>query len=150
VLAEALGRHHRRVRAIGVVEQAERRLEREHAAHAGVDIGHRHQPALDRLRQAARVGHGHHVDIDAGLERQRRRLDEIAGDAVRNQLGDCVVVADQHAREAPAPAQEIAQQPGMSRERHASEVGEGRHDRGRAGADGGTERRQIDLVERAL
>ena len=38
----------------------------------------------------------------------------------------------------------------MGGERHAGEVGEGRHQRGGAGVDGGAEGREVDLGERAV
>ena len=46
------------------------------------------EAAVERLRQALAIGIRHHVDVDAGIERQRRGLDEIGRDAVLDQFGD--------------------------------------------------------------
>ncbi len=45
---------------------------------------------------------GHHVDVHARVERERSGLREVRGDAVVDELGDGVVVADDDAVESQA------------------------------------------------
>ena len=92
----------RRSRAapIGIVEQAETLLQLEHATHARIDRGHCYEAALKRLGQALYVRAARHVDIDAGVQRERRGLDEVRGHAMVEEFRDGVVVADQDALEA--------------------------------------------------
>ena len=58
------------------------------------------RPRAIAAGQALAVGTAHHVDINAGQKRRRRRLDEIARDTVTHEFGDRIVVADDHAVEA--------------------------------------------------
>ena len=136
--------------AVRIVQQAKAGLELEHAPDRGIDLRHGHAAALERARQALRVGAAHEVDVDPGVQRERRRLGEVLGHAVRDQLGDRPVVADHDAVEPPAAAHQIVQHRGIRRHRHAGEVVERRHDGGDPGVHGRAERRQIDLLERAL
>ena len=143
-------REHGRLLAIGIVEQAEPRLEGQHAPHGGVEIGHGDGAALERHRQAVGVGAGHHVDVDAGLEGEGGGGGNIGGDSMRHQLGDGVVVADVDAVEAPASAHQVLQHGAVGRHRHALEIGEGGHEGGAAGIDRRLEGRQVGFVEGAL
>ena len=72
--------------AIRIIEQPKLLLERQHAPHRLVDLGHGHQSALERDGQAAAIRIGHHVDVHAGLEGVRGRLGEIGGDAVMHEF----------------------------------------------------------------
>jgi hypothetical protein len=139
-----------RTATVGVVEQAELLLESQHAAHARVDLFDRHPSLLERDRQALAVRVGHHVDVDAGLQRQHRGIDEIGRDAVLDQFRDRVVVAHDDAVPAHLAAQPVAQQGDVRRHRHAVEIGEGGHQRRDAGAYRCCEARQVHLVQRAL
>ena len=86
--------------AIGIIEQAKPLLQLEHPPHAGVDRGHRYEAAFQRLRQALDVGAARHIDVDAGVEGERRSLDEVRRNAMIEEFRDSVVVADQDALEA--------------------------------------------------
>ena len=139
-----------RAAPIGVVEKAETLLQIEHAPHAGVDLGHGHETALERDRQALNVAIAGHVDIDAGLEGQSGSLDDIRRDAMVHKLRDGVVVADQNSAEAELFAQPALQHWRVGGHRHAGKINEGRHDRRRPRADGGGERGQVNLAQRSL
>ena len=150
MLAALARSQHGGLLAIRILEQAEPRLESEHTAHGGVEIGHGGVATLQGDRQAVGVGAGHQVDVDAGLEGESGGRRDVGGDAVRDQLGDGVVVADVDAVEAPASPHEILQDRGIGGHRHALEIGEGGHQRGTAGIDRRLEGRQVGLVEGAL
>ena len=96
------------------------------------------------------IGASHHVDVDTGLQRQGRGFREIGGDAMRDQFGDGVIVADDDAIETPVLAQQIVEQRLVRRHRHAGHIGERRHDAEHAGLHRRLERRQIDFRQRAL
>ena len=84
------------------------------------------------------------------LQRERGGLRDVFGDAVLDELDHRVEVAHDHAVETPAAAHCIAQQRRAGGRRNSGEIVEGRHDRGDAGLDRGTERRQIDFVQLPL
>ncbi len=138
----------RRTAPVGIVEQPEPLLELEHAAHGGIDHICRNEAARERLGQTPAVGIAHHVDIDAGEERRRGRLGEIAGDAVAQKFRDRIVVADDHAVEANLPAQPVAEQRNMDSHRDAGHIVESRHDRGTARGHRRREGRQIDFMQK--
>ena len=101
--------------AVGVVEEAEAALEREDAGHGGVDGVDGHEAAAQRLGEAAPVGERHHVDVDAGVQRQRGGLGGVGGDAVADELADGAVVAEDDAVEAPFLAQGAGEQRAAAR-----------------------------------
>jgi hypothetical protein len=136
--------------AIGIIEEAHLFLEHEHTLGRPVDMFDAHRTALQRLGQSQHIGMSHHVDIDTGLERQCRGFGEIGGDTMRDELGNGTVVTDDDALEAPLPTHDIAQDCDIGGKRNAVHVGEGRHDGGGACHNRGLERRQIDLMQRAL
>ena len=136
--------------AVGIVEKAQPLLQREHAPNRFVDPLDADEAALERLGQATNERVAHHVDVDAGLEGERRGLGQIGRHAVRDQLRHGAIVADEDAAEAPAAAQQGPEKRRVGRRRHAREVVEGRHHRGCAMSHGGREGRQMHLVQRAL
>ncbi len=133
-----------------MLEQAKLRLQGQHATNRLIDHPDRHVAALERDRQAARIGVAHHVDVDARLQRKCGSLRDILRNPVLDEFCNGVEVAHHHAVESPAFAHRVPQQLGIGRRRHPGEIVEGRHDRGDAGLDGGAERRQIDFIQLPL
>ena len=79
---------------IGIVEQSKLLFQSQDAAHGGVYVLQFDEPARESFWQAADIGPAHHVDVDARLQRERRRFDQIRRDPMSRQFGDGVVVAD--------------------------------------------------------
>ena len=77
-------------------------------------------------------------------------LEQVLGDAVANQFGDGVVIADQHTTEAQFIAQAIAQQRRIRRHGNARKIGECGHDRNHPGLNRRGERRQVHFAQRAI
>ena len=94
---------------IGIVEQSKLLLQSQDAAHGGVYVLQFDEPARESFWQAADIGAAHHVDVDARLQRERRRFDQIRRDAMLCQFGDGVVVADDNPIETKFASEIIAQ-----------------------------------------
>ena len=129
------------------LEQAQIRLQGQHAADRFVDHFDGDVAALERVRQTEHVGGAQHVDIDARMQRERGSLRQILRNAVLDEFGHGVEVAHDHAVETPAAAHRVPQQRRTGGRRNSGKIIEGRHDRSNAGLRRGTERRQIDLVQ---
>ena len=111
---------------IGIIEKAEALFQLEHAPDARVDRGHRYETALKRLGQAVDVGAARHIDVDAGIEGERRGLDEVRRHAMIEKLRDGVVVADHNPVEAGDSPEPALQQLGVGSHRHAGDIDERR------------------------
>ena len=133
--------------AVGIVEQARRRLHVQHAAHRLVDLGHR-QPAL--LHQRGHVVGVHaalQAHVQAGRQGLLRRIGLIGGIAVGDQFQVGRVVGDDEALELPLAAQDVGQQFAVGGRGHAVDVVERTHQRQCAGIQGGLERRQVHVAQ---
>ena len=96
------------------------------------------------------IGIADHVHVHACQHALLRRLFQVRGTAMGDQLGNGVPVAQHHPLKAPLLAQHGVQNEGIGRGRDAGNLVEGRHDRTRALLKGRLERGQVDVAERAL
>ncbi len=136
--------------AIGIVEESESLLELQNAADGRVDLLHRDESALECDRESAPIRLGHHVDVDACIERQCCRLRQVDGNTVADEFADGVVVADEDACETQLAAQVVAQQRDVRCHRNAGKIRERRHYRGNSRRDRCFEWRQMDLAQSPL
>ena len=133
-------------------QQAQVVLLPEHPLHRSVDQGLRDATVLDGLGQGSEVGvAGGQLHVDAGLQRLRGSLRQVAGDTVQQvEEGDAVVVGDHGAVEAPLLAQHAGEQRLVRRDRDSVDLGVGVHHRPDAALeDGHLERGQQDVAELA-
>ena len=136
--------------AIGLIEQAELEFQLQHAPHAAVDVLHRHETSLQRAPQAFQIREAHHVDIDAGVQRERRCFDQIGRHSMRDEFGDPGVIAHHDPVETPFAPHDSIDEIAVRMHRHAGDIGKGRHDGERASVHRRLERGQIDFAQRAL
>jgi hypothetical protein len=130
------------------LEQAEPLLLPEHPEHGAVDERLVHLPAADPLdeRREVRVTRGE-LDVDAGLERERRGLATVGGDAVHDlEERDREVVRDDRAVEAEPVAEQVGEQLAVRRDGHPVDLGvRVHHAPGTAVAQRHLERRQVHV-----
>ena len=122
--------------AVGVLEEAKPVFSFENAAAGGVELRLAHGPRLDILSHVLKENFAHHVLVDARVQRQGRYLGGGAH-AMFHQLVDGSVIRYHKACKAPLTAQKVGHQPLVGSGGHAVDVVERRHDRARAGVDGG-------------
>ncbi|MNV21021.1 hypothetical protein D3C71_1119450 [compost metagenome] len=133
-----------------VVEEAELELDPQHAPHGLVEPRHRHLARGHEVGQVADVQAALHAHVGAGHEGQLGGLAAVGGVAVLDELFVGRVVGHHEALELPLVAQHAGEQRGVGGRGHAADLVEGAHDRQRARIDRRTERRQVDLAQRAL
>ena len=75
---------------------------------------------------------------------------EIAGDGLREELGDRRAIAHDHALKPALLAQISVKQRAVRGHWNAGDAGKGRHDRHATGSNRGVEGRQIDFMQAAL
>jgi hypothetical protein len=132
---------------VRIVEQAQAPLQRQYAVHRLVDRGGCHPSSVERNRQAVTIGASHHIDIDARIERKRRGLREVRGNAVVDELPHRVVVADDDAVETQPTAQPPLEQSGIRGHGYAREIVERGHDRRHSRRHGGGKWRKIHFSQ---
>ena len=133
-----------------VVEEARAALDAEHASDGLVDDRQRERAALDERGQGSGIDPVDHAHVDAGHEGAAAGLGAVGRDPVPHQLADGRVVGDDEPVEAPLVAEDVGKEPLAARRRDAADLVERRHQRLRAGGDGGLERREDGLAERPL
>ena len=126
--AEHRRRLKRRVAAIGVVEQPEPLLDREHASDGAVERLHHRRIVPRAPLELGGVEAAVHVHVDPGAERERRRVGIAARDAMGAKLGNAVPVADHEARPVPGPAKGAGQEVAIGMGGDAPDRVEGRHE----------------------
>ena len=136
--------------AIRIVEEAQPFLDPEDMPNSAVEQRSKAGIAANLVGQRFDERAAHHVHVDAGAQRQGRRLGARFGYAVIHQFGDSVPVAHDKAVEAPGVSQHVAHETAVRSSRGAGDVVEGGHDGARASAHRRVERREVDLVQRTL
>ena len=115
---------------IRLLEQAEADLLGDDASHDGVDRLDRDEPALDRLAQVGGAVVGGQFDVEAGVEREGRRLGPVAGEVVvLVEKADADVVGDDQAVESPLLTEHAGEQAARRVARFVVDVVVRRHHR---------------------
>ena len=121
--------------AEGIVEQAEHRLQRQHAADRLVELRLRHRAAAHEVGQILAVEAALHAHVDAGEEGEPRRVAPVLRVAGGDHLLVAGVVGDDEALETPLAAQQVGHQPMVAGRGHAIDLVERGHGRQRAGVE---------------
>ena len=133
---------------VGVLEQADGELGRQHPPDGLVERFFADQTLLDGLGQVGVGGVVHdHLEVEPGVDAAGGRVGEVTREVLGDQRMHRVGVRDHEALEAERAAQHVGEQPLVARGGHAVEVHVGAHDVGRPGVDGGLERRQVDVPQ---
>ena len=151
-----------RVGRVGVLEQARAHLDTQDPAHCIVDPAHRDLALREQFLAEVADQRARHFRVDAGVQRERRRLGPVRRDAVAAlacvgrlrraspHLRHCGPVALDEAVEAPLALEDVVQQVVVPAGRLAVQCVERAHERVGSGVERRLERRQVQVSEPLL
>ena len=132
---------------IRVLKQAKTEFRTQDIANKSVEGLDRHLSLFYKFFQVSGVCIALHIHVYAGIGRLSCSVAEIFAVSVGNHLLYRAPVADHQTVPAPLAAQYIAQKVGIARRRHAVDIVERAHERGRSGFCRSLERRKIDIAQ---
>ena len=135
---------------IRIVEQAQAIFQTQHVGHHRVQLRLAHLAALHQFLKVGDIGIALHVDVHAGCGGLLRAMAQVGAVAVGNHLIDGAPVAHHHAVVAPLVAQDVVHELAVARRRHAVDVVERAHERGRACFSTLLERGQIHVAQQLV
>ena len=134
--------------SVGMIKKALGEFNVKDAANGFVNDRQRNGFVVDLLRKCFGTSGGDHLHVHPSGESIARGVHVGGSDAVINEFGDGIVIADDEAAEAPVLAKDIDESVTVRAGGHAGEVVEGAHDRQRSRVYAGLELREIKIPKR--